>query len=395
MNFNLNKGLLCVIAFLSYMVPAALVTQSGVLIKPLSVYLGIELTEAGSMFSFVTGGALTGSIISMFIFDKLSLKNVFRAFYILFIGASLLLATTKSIPLVSVCFIALGAVASVGLAAGAILITRIFEEKYHASAFIVTDCAFSASGFIFPTLTVTLLAAGAMWYNAFISVNSIIGLVLVLSFFVTFPKVTKDELKEDKDAVPFNENIWTVRVILFGLLIGGYLVVQNSLITWGPTYLMTELGAEEGVAYSMIGRFFGPAVLGLLITAAIVTKISARLMMVFVVISTVCISIYMTLTPSVDSFLIAVTILGFLTASIYKIFISVGASQIKNAPPRLITFLLMCGSTGATIAPVLSSYIVKTLGEGSIMYIISGGFCFIAIVALCTLFLEHREVKSH
>ncbi|NOI67508.1 MFS transporter TsgA [Vibrio sp. 99-8-1] len=393
MKINFNIVLLSIVAFLSYMVPAALVTQQGVLIKPMSAYFGIELTEAASMFTFLTGGAFLGSFISMFIFDKLSIKNVFRLVYTLFIVGVLSLSVTKAIPLVGVAFAIIGCAAAVGISAGAVIISLTFSEKSRASAFIVTDCAFSASGFIFPTLGTMIIAASFAWFNAYYTVIACVVIVLLLTFFATFPKVTKEEQKDSH--VEFNNNIWTPRVFLYAFMVGFYLIVQNGLITWGPAYLISEFNAEDGMAYSLIGNFFGPAVFGLLVTAAIVAKVSAKYVLIAVSLFAVAISAYLNFTTSMDSLLMAVTALGFLTASSYKILISIGSTQVRNAPPRLITFLLVCGSAGNMIAPSFNAFLIDTFGKSSAMKCVMVGYIILAIMAVLSVTVELLAKKSN
>jgi TsgA-like MFS transporter len=67
---GMNKVALTLVAFITYMVMAGLLTQIGVIISPLSEYLGISITAAASMFSLLTGGTFAGTFISMLIYNR-------------------------------------------------------------------------------------------------------------------------------------------------------------------------------------------------------------------------------------------------------------------------------------------------------------------------------------
>jgi len=384
---NINKIFLPVTSFISYMVMAGFLTQIGVLIQPMSVYYGIEVTEAASMFSFLTGGTLVGTIISMFIFDKLSIKATYRTIYIPLIACAFLMSQTTNVAAACTLMTIIGACCGIGLSGGAVIISRTFEGKARASVFIATDCAFSSSGYIFPTAISSLLAAGMAWYYGFYLVTIGAAIILLLTLFITFPKVTKEETQGEE---AFNENIWTPRVFLFGAAVGIYLISQNTLLAWGPTYLMNEFGVTAEVANGVIGNYWGPAAIGLICAALIVTKVPPRLVLIFIALLAVADTFYLTNTNSVDNFLTAVLVLGFFTASMYKISISIGSQQVKNAPPRLVTFLLTCGTVGGTIAPALSAKFVEYAGEKSAIYLAFGGFVAVALLLFAVLTLEKK-----
>lgn len=89
---NSYKTLLMLVAFMTYMIMAGLLTQIGIVIRPMSEYLNISLTECAAMFSYLTGGTLIGTIISMVVYEKISIKRVLRAIYLVFIATTALLS---------------------------------------------------------------------------------------------------------------------------------------------------------------------------------------------------------------------------------------------------------------------------------------------------------------
>ncbi|WP_228728888.1 MFS transporter [Klebsiella grimontii] len=183
------KALLMLVAFTTYMIMAGLLTQIGIVIRPISEDLGISITESAAMFSYLTGGTLVGTVISMVVYNKISIKLVLRSVYLIFIAvtAGLSLLSFKRPELVSLYLALLGISCGVGLSGGAVIISKIFDEDKRASAFIATDCAFSASGFIFPTLATVLLAARFEWTYAYYGVAILAVCVIISTFVIKYP----------------------------------------------------------------------------------------------------------------------------------------------------------------------------------------------------------------
>ena len=58
---------LTLIAFLSYMIMSGLLTQAGVILNAIAAQLEMTAAQTVSIFSWLTGGALIGTLMSMYL----------------------------------------------------------------------------------------------------------------------------------------------------------------------------------------------------------------------------------------------------------------------------------------------------------------------------------------
>ncbi len=391
------KASLLSVSFMTYMVMAGLLTQIGIVISPMSQYLGVSITDAAAMFSYLTGGTLLGTFISMGVYSRFEIHHILRVTYAIFliVLAALVFLDVRNLFAVSFYLFVLGACCGVGLSGGAVVISKVFDENQRASAFIATDCAFSASGFIFPTLATMIIAANMEWTRAYGLVGGIAVLVFISTFVLRYPK---RDLAENRGSEPdgntrsFNfKEIMTPRVVLMGLALCLYLFAQSTFLTWSPSYLQQAFGLSAAESGAAVRNYWGPSVFGLITAAILVNKIPPRVMLVTVAIIAIVVTFFLSVTHSPKIFLAVTLGFGFLTSCVYKLGISVGSQQIKNSPAVLVTFLLTCGTIGSSVSPALSAAMVARFGIGSAMVMTALGFTAVCVLVIACLVLEKIE----
>lgn len=217
----------------------------------------------------------------MVIFDKLPVKLVLQCFYLPLAAVALLFITKHAVVLAALPAIT-GQCCGVVLSAGAVIIAKSFSNGKRASAFLCTDCAFTAAGAIFPAITAYMLIAGMSWQSGLAVVLVPVLIVLVVSFTLTFPETravkTTDKCVADGAAkAPVkSERFLNSRVVTAGLALCLYLLGQQSFLTWAPTYLGCTNGAELEENCAVVSNYWGPSVFGLLVAAVEVNKIAPR-----------------------------------------------------------------------------------------------------------------------
>jgi TsgA-like MFS transporter len=390
-----NKVALTLVAFVTYMIMSGLLTQIGVIISPLSEYLGISITAAASMFSLLTGGTFAGTFVSMLLYNRFPIQQVLKYNYAIYIGLLVLLVTLdiRIKWLVSVYLFCLGIGCGIGLAGGAVLIARLYNEQKRASAFLATDCSFSLAGYLFPSLAVILLAANLVWTVSFATVGILALFIIIACFSLTFPEHTAEDKQtpqnsNDLTGVPVK--IWTPRVLIMAFGLCCYLTTQTTFLTWAPSYLQQTYGLDQDIAGKAVGNYWGPSIFGLLAVTFLVTKVPTRPLLLVVTISAVVIAVMLQNTQDADWFLTVTLALGFLTSCTFKLAISIGSQQIDNAPPTLVTFLLCSATIGSTVAPALSAFVVSLFGVGSAMLMTVIGYVVVALLFATCLLLENR-----
>jgi TsgA-like MFS transporter len=386
---GMNKVALTLLAFMTYMVMAGLMTQIGVLISPMSDYLGISITASASMFSLLTGGTFAGTFVAMLVYSRFPIQRILQCNYLTFL-VLLILLVSLDIRLqwvVSVYLFMLGLCCGVGLAGGAVLIAKLYNEQKRASAFLATDCSFSLGGYVFPSLAIVLLAANQLWMVSYATVGVLAILILVACFFLSFPE-NSEVAETGLVATAKPTNIWTPRVFIIALALCCYLTTQTTFLTWAPNYLQQVLGVDAIQAASAVGNYWGPSIFGLLTVTLLVMKVPTRPLLLIVMLIAIILSTLLYTTQDPDVFLSITLALGFMTSCIFKLAISVGSQQVHSAPPILVTFLLCAATIGSTAAPALSALVVSIFGVSSAMLMTVIGFVLVAMLIVICLLME-------
>jgi TsgA-like MFS transporter len=386
---SMNKVALTLLAFMTYMVMAGLMTQIGVLISPMSDYLGISITAAASMFSLLTGGTFAGTFVAMLVYSRFPIQRILQCNYLTFIVLLILLVglDIRLQWVVSVYLFMLGLCCGVGLAGGAVLIAKLYDEQKRASAFLATDCSFSLGGYVFPSLAIVLLAANQLWMVSYATVGVLAILILVACFFLSFPE-NSEVAETGLVATTKPTNIWTPRVFIIALALCCYLTTQTTFLTWAPNYLQQVLGVDATQAASAVGNYWGPSIFGLLTVTLLVMKVPTRPLLLIVMLIAIILSTLLYTTQDPDVFLSITLALGFMTSCIFKLAISVGSQQVHSAPPILVTFLLCAATIGSTAAPALSASVVSIFGVSSAMLMTAIGFGLVGILVVICLLME-------
>lgn len=391
---------LTLIAFLSYMIMSGLLTQAGVILNAIAAQLEMTAAQTVSIFSWLTGGALIGTLMSMYLYTRFSLRRllIITYLFLLILGVVLPLLTDAGYPLLAAVFLGLGVCCGCGLSGGAVIISRIYRAQRRASAFIATDCAFSAAGFIFPTLAGWLLVKEQDWTLSYLAVASLAVIILILAVTTVFPDVhravSSESAGQKETALAQFKRILTPRVVCFAVGVCLYLIAQTTFLTWAPNYLMAYFDARQEVAGQVVGNYWGFSIFGLLTSVVLVNFIPTRLMLLVVSgIAITCTTLFL-LIDSVGAFLTLGLAFGLLTTCIYKIAISVGTQQIADSPPMLVTLMLFSGSIGSTLAPVISGWVVESSDEKGALMLALAGFIMMLVLFIVAMVLERKAKRQ-
>ncbi len=382
-----------IVAVLSYVVMAGFFTQSGVILAPAAAYFGLSITATASIFSYLVGGNLIGIIASMFAFRAVSIKGTFAVAYgVLFAGIAVLLAT-HAFPIACFALACVGFGGGLGLSAGAVIISKTFAANRRAVAFLATDCAFSIAGFVFPVIAGVAIARGYRWSSGYLAAGAIAMLMLAGMRWITFPRVLPDRAVK-RSAPPTLQRGAMSRIALYGVGLALYLCGQSVFLLWAPSYLHVVFGVPALQAGGVVSSFWGPSVFGLIVAALLTARIQPRRVLVGATsIAVFCLALLAT-TANVAAFFAVTLGFGFSSTCMYKLMISIGSEQIATAPPLLVTFLLLSGSIGGTIAPVVSANVVHALGPHAGPFMTLGCYATALLAVLAALALE-RAAREH
>ena len=101
---------LTLIAFLSYMIMSGLLTQAGVILNAIADQLDMSAARTVSIFSWLTGGALIGTLLSMYLYTRFSVRRLLLTTYsvLLLLGAALPVLTGAGYTTLAAVFLGLG-----------------------------------------------------------------------------------------------------------------------------------------------------------------------------------------------------------------------------------------------------------------------------------------------
>jgi TsgA-like MFS transporter len=348
------------VAIVAYAVMSGFVTQEGVILMPAAAGFARTAADTAPLFSYILVGNLVGFALCLVAFNVATIRQVFAfAYATLFVGVAMIVATHTFAP-ATVGFALVGFGAGIGLSAGAVIIARSYSANRRAVAFLGTDCAFSVAGFVFPAVTSALLVAGYGWRTGYVVVAAVAAVLLVAVFLIRLPEAPRAAA----DAAPATamSREAGVRVALFALGLCLYLCGQYCFLIWAPTVLQGTFGMAAPRANAIVGTFWGPSIFGLLTAAVLVSRVPPRRVLLAAALVAVACTLGLATTASASTFFTLTLVFGFSSTCMYKLMISIGSEQVVTPSPRLVTFLLLAGAIGGTIAPALSGGVVHALG---------------------------------
>jgi TsgA-like MFS transporter len=227
-----------IVAIATYVIVAGIFTQSGVVLEPAAAFFHASLPDTAVLFSYASAGNLSGIIVSLVAFNLFSIRTVLVAAYAcLFAGVGTIVAT-HDLAIACGAILAIGLGVGTGLSAGAVILAKLYADRARAVAFLCTDCAFSASGFVLPAIAGALIAEHARWWSGYVVVAVLALLVLVAAVWLTFPATGRAEraARQAGTAAPAPRGS-TLRIALISLGLALYLTGQTTFTIWAPAVL--------------------------------------------------------------------------------------------------------------------------------------------------------------
>ncbi|MDB5028644.1 MAG: hypothetical protein JWO66_2333 [Candidatus Eremiobacteraeota bacterium] len=345
------------VALAAYAVMSGLLTPTGVILGAAAHALGAPVAQTAALFSALTGGNLVGIVLCFALFERLSLRLAISLANAAILAGVAVLAFSNALPSATFGLGIAGVGSGIGLSAGAVIISRIYARRQRAMAFLGTDCAFSIAGFVFPSLAALALTRGFPWQTAYVATAAVSAIILVAAQRIPFPTAAiADVTREPVGAADANSTRAIVRAGLCGAALCAYLIGQGAFLLWAPTAL-ESIGVPAARAGTVVGTFWGPSIFGLLTAAVAVTRVAPRMLLLCAGAVAAGLVTALAGTTSATAFFTLTALFGLCSTCMYKLMISVGSEQLADAPPRLVTFLLLSGSLGSTLAPAVSALV--------------------------------------
>ncbi|WP_395479915.1 MFS transporter TsgA [Candidatus Curculioniphilus buchneri] len=377
-----NKLKLMWISFLSYGLTGALVIVTGVVLGNIADYFKIPISNMSHTFTFLNSGILIAIFFNAWLMEIISLKRQLISGFFLMVLAVLGLMKSYNLIIFSLSMFVLGIVSGITMSIGTYLITYLYAGRQRGARLLFTDSFFSMAGILFPLLAGTLLAHHIMWYWVYASIGALYIIIFVLTMLSDFPILSTKRTDISNQSLQKREK-WGLSVALLAIAALCYILGQLGFISWIPEYVISRFHLNIEHAGKLVSNFWFAYMVGMWIfspllrlfdlqrTVTVLSALSATIMYVFI--------------QTNDVIFLAWSLigLGFISSAIYTTIITLGSQQTKVTSPKLVNFILTCGTIGTMLTFVVTGFIVENysirvaLQFSNLLYVIVFILCFL------------------
>ena len=384
---NSNRIKLTWISFFSYALTGALVIVTGMVMGNIADYFQLPVSSMSNTFTFLNAGILISIFLNAWLMEIVPLKTQLRFGFVLMVAAVAGLVLSHSIALFSAAMFVLGLVSRSTMSIGTFLITHMYEGRQRGARLLFTDSFFSMAGMIFPMVAAYLLARSIEWYWVYACIGLVYVAIFILTFGCEFPVLGK---KAQTTSEPVAKEKWGIGVLFLSVAALCYILGQLGFISWVPEYAK-GLGMSLNDAGKLVSDFWMSYMFGMWAFSFILRFFDLqRILTVLAGLATVLMYLFINGSPEhMPWFILA---LGFFSSAIYTSIITLGSLQTKVASPKLVNFVLTCGTIGTMLTFVVTGPIVAHSGPLAALHTANGLYAVVFIMCFVLGFVtRHRQ----
>ncbi|WP_318464671.1 MFS transporter TsgA [Photobacterium leiognathi] len=390
---NTNRNLLTWISFLSYALTGSLIIVTGIVMGDIAKYFDLPISSMSNTFTFLNTGILISIFLNVWLMEIVPLKRQLIFGFCLMVLAILGLMFGHNLAIFSGCMFVLGVVSGITMSIGTYLITHIYEGKQRGSRLLFTDSFFSMAGMIFPVISAALLARRLEWYWVYVAIGGIYLAIFVLTLIAKFPVLGKKD-EEEFEVLPEKEK-WGLGVAFLAIAALCYILGQLGFVSWIPEYATKDLGMSITDAGQLVSYFWGAYMVGMWIFSVLLKKFDLqRFVMVLAALATV-LMYWFNKDTDAKTLLYVISTLGFFSSAIYTSIITLGSQQTKAASPKLVNFILLCGTIGTMLTFVVTSPIVDKFGAHAALVTANGLYGVVFVMCFLVGFVTKHRIYGH
>ncbi|OAT29339.1 TsgA family protein [Buttiauxella brennerae ATCC 51605] len=384
---NSNRIKLTWISFFSYALTGALVIVTGMVMGNIAEYFHVPVSSMSNTFTFLNAGILISIFLNAWLMEIVPLKTQLRFGFILMVLAVAGLVFGDNLTVFSVAMFVLGLVSGITMSIGTFLITHMYEGRERGSRLLFTDSFFSMAGMIFPMVAAILLARSINWYWVYVCIGLVYVAIFILTIGCDFPALGKHAPQPEKVA---EKEKWGVGVLFLSIAALCYILGQLGFISWVPEYAKS-LGMNLNDAGQLVSDFWMSYMFGMWAFSFILRFFDLqRILTVLAGAATVLMYLFNKSEPAHLAWFILA--LGFFSSAIYTSVITLGSLQTKIASPKLVNFVLTCGTIGTMLTFVVTGPIVAHSGPHAALQTSNALYAVVFIMCLILgLVTKHRQ----
>lgn len=378
-------------SFLAYFLMSAIISPLGLISGPIAAHFDVSLTTATASFTYLTSGIFAGSLIAVFVFDFVNLKQIIIGCAAT-IGLSIYAVYAIDHFLVfAVALGLIGASCGIELSAAAVVIAKSHAEKLRASMLLLTDSFYSMAGVISTALAGVLLARHLHWSSAYLLAFVVSICIALIALTAHYPATRKQDVERiqhtDKEA-------WPLGVHAVGLAMLIYLVGFVTIYTWVPNYAQEALQLSVDASSEVVARFFLGLFVGQLIVFFLVFRLPLRPLIFVCASMATLLSALLWMVDTLPQLQVSMFVLGLVSGGLFKTVLTYGTTFVKDPSPKMVSYLIFYAGLGTAVAPVVSSFIVTQYNMAAALQLTTA--CYAITLALLSgaRWLQFRQDKS-
>lgn len=384
-----NRLRLTWISYFSYALTGALVIVTGMVMGNIAEYFNLPIASMSNTFTFLNAGILISIFLNAWLMEIIPLKRQLVFGFILMLIAIAGLMVGHNLMVFSISMFILGVVSGITMSIGTFLITHMYEGRQRGSRLLFTDSFFSMSGMIFPVAAAMLLARHIEWYWVYACIGLLYVGIFVLTLCSEFPVLGHKASGENK---PVAKEKWGIGVLFLSIAALCYILGQLGFIQWVPEYATKTFNMDISQAGQLVSNFWISYMIGMWVFSFILRFFDLqRIVTVLAALATLAMYLFVsTDNPAYLSYYILA--LGFVSSAIYTTLITLGSLQTKVSSPKLVNFILTCGTVGTMLTFVVTGPIVANSGVHAALTTANG--LYLAVFVMCLIlgfFTKHRS----
>jgi len=389
---NSNRLLLTWISFFSYGLTGALVIVTGMVMGNIAEYFGLPVSSMSNTFTFLNAGILIAIFLNAWLMEVIPLKRQLIFGFILMVLAVAGLMISKSISVFSLCMFILGVVSGITMSIGTFLITHLYEGRQRGSRLLFTDSFFSMAGMIFPIIAAMLLARSIGWYWVYACIGLLYVAIFVLTLMAEFPVLGSKAETADQ---PVTKEKWGVGVLFLSIAALCYILGQLGFIQWVPEYVTKTFNLDINQAGKLVSDFWTSYMIGMWVFSFVLRYFDLqRIVTLLTALATVAMYLFIS-TDNPAHLVYAILALGFVSSAIYTTIITLGSLQTKVSSPKLVNFILTCGTVGTMLTFVVTGPIVANSGAHAALATANGLYFVVFVMCLMLGFVTRHRMHGH
>ncbi|CAO98241.1 MFS transporter TsgA [Erwinia tasmaniensis] len=379
------------ISFFSYALTGAVVIVTGMVLENIAAYFQLPVAQMSNTFTFLNAGILLAVFLNAWLMEIVPLKRQLIFGFVLMVLAVLGLMNSHSLSVFSLCMFVLGVVSGITMSIGTFLITHLYEGRQRGSRLLFTDSFFSMAGTLFPIIAAAILARSLPWYWVYACIGVIYVAIFILALCFEFPQLGKKAVQGQ----PVAKEKWGLGVALLAVAALCYILGQLGFIGWVPQYATKNMGMDITEAGSVVGYFWTAYMIGMWAFSAILRFFDPQRIVTALALASTLLMYWFINTTDASMLKWIIMGLGFFSSAIYTTIITLGSLQTKVSSPKLVNFILTCGTIGTMLTFVVTGPIVDKAGFHAALATTNSLYAVVFLMCLLLGFVSKHKQHGH